>query len=297
MIKKLAIGTVQFGLDYGISNLTGQTSLSDVRNILSMAKKTGIQYLDTAPAYGDSETVLGKVIDDHFRLITKIPDLSQTETPLELFQQSFQQSLGRLNRSEIYGLLAHRASDLLGDYGQPLFDALTELKAEGLVKKIGASVYDCDEIEQLLQRHRIDLVQLPLNVFDQRFINAGQLDALKREGVEIHVRSAFLQGLMLMSPAQLPAYFNPWLAHIKNYHATVSEAGISLLQAALEFVLQQPLVDRLILGINSPAQLNEIIETTRLTVKTAAGTSLDYQRFAVNEKQLVNPTCWNTAST
>src|SRR5205085_51237 len=165
---KLGLGTVQFGLDYGISNATGRPAEAEVQTILSGAAAAGVRILDTATAYGESEAVLGRLTrpDDEFRIVTKIPRV----TSIEAIADTFAQSLQRLQRSSVYGLLLHDADDLLSAHGDRVFAQLRKLQQEGRTQKIGVSTYTPEQVDSLLPRYEFDLIQVPLNLFDQRLI-------------------------------------------------------------------------------------------------------------------------------
>jgi aryl-alcohol dehydrogenase-like predicted oxidoreductase len=289
---KLGLGTVQFGTDYGISNQSGQTSPVEVAKILEFAAASGITYLDTAPAYGNSETVLGKILDvDHqFRIVTKTNkiDKSQiTDEDVQSVLEIFGQSLDRLQQKSVYGLLVHHPDDLLSDGGDQLMAGLESLKKRGLVQKIGVSVYNRSEIDRLLEKYVIDLIQIPLNVFDQRLLKDGYLSSLKSKGIEIHVRSVFLQGILLMSETELPSYVAGLVPNLQRYRHQNQVLGISPLQAAIGFVDQLPAVDAVLVGVNNLPQLIEIVNAV------GGNFNLDYlQACAVENEALVNPALW-----
>jgi aryl-alcohol dehydrogenase-like predicted oxidoreductase len=290
---KLGLGTVQFGTDYGISNHSGQTAPSEVAGILDFALAQGISYLDTAPAYGNSESVLGQFLtpEHNLRIVTKTDRISKSrvnDQDVELVLSTFRKSIQNLNQDSVYGLLVHHPGDLLADGGDKLFSALESLKAEGLVQKIGVSVYNQSEIEQLLDRYIIDLIQVPLNVFDRRLLKDGYLQSIKtKNSLEIHVRSVFLQGLLLMNEVDLPAYFVDLIPHLSSYRRANEERGISHLQAAIGFVNQIEAVDTLLVGVNNLDQLKEIV--------CALDPDLDLSYLAthsVESEYLINPFLW-----
>jgi aryl-alcohol dehydrogenase-like predicted oxidoreductase len=207
---QLGLGTVQFGGDYGVSNPGGRTPPDEVARILALAEREDIGLLDTAALYGDSEAVLGGALrrGHKFRIVSKTLKFDAariSQADASALRAGFENSLRRLRQDRLYGLLVHAAADLLRPGGELLWAALNELKREGLVEKIGVSVYTGEDIEAILLRFRPDLVQLPLSVLDQRLIAGGQLARLKAQAVEIHARSIFLQGLLLMEDAELPS--------------------------------------------------------------------------------------------
>lgn len=288
---KIGLGTVQFGLDYGISNRYGKTPVDDVRDIVAFAAKSGIQVLDTAPAYGESERTLGNaaVASSPFRIVTKTPVLQKTSTweeKLLNFSKTFSNSLQTLQVGSVYGLLVHHADDLLQEGGELLWSAMVRLKKQGFISKIGLSVYNGNQIDQALARFDIDLIQLPVNVFDQRLIQSGHLAMLKDKGVEVHARSAFLQGLLLMDTQALPAHFNSARSLLSSYHAKINANGLTPVQAALGFVAGLADIDVVICGVNNLQQLQELIKDYSPLTPT------DWSSFACNDEEILNPSKW-----
>jgi len=204
-MSKLALGGVQFGIDYGIANTKGQVQIEEVQSILNYAKKNGVNILDTASGYGDSEEVLGKVGVDNFQIITKTTSIKQGVNGVV---RIFYQSLKNLKQKKAYGLLIHDIGEIEHKQFDTLLIELARLKRQGLVKKIGVSVYNSQQIDYVLDNFSIDLIQLPINILDQRLINDESLVKLKKHNVEIHARSALLQGLLLMSINTIPYWFD-----------------------------------------------------------------------------------------
>ena len=172
-------------------------------------------------------------------------------------------SLTKLRPHHAYGILVHHAQDLMTEGGDRLWDALTDLRRRGSVEKIGVSVYHPEQLDAILDRYPVDLVQLPLNVYDQRFLQIGLLDRLKRAQVEVHTRSAFLQGLLLIAADRLPGYFEPLRERQAAFHARAHGMGLSPLAACLRFCLAQPAIDRVIVGCESAVQLAGIVEAAQ----------------------------------
>ncbi len=229
---KLGIGTAQFGLDYGISNTSGKTSLKEVRSILKIATENGVDVLDTAYSYGDSESVIGKCLPEQnrFRVIIKTPSFKKsryTAADGNTIKSAFYESLERLRLSSVAGLLIHHADNVLAEGGEFLYDAMHELKSKGLVEKIGFSAYSGEQIDKLLDLYDFELIQVPVNVLDQRLIKGGELKKLKNKGIEIHARSIFLQGLLLMEPDNIHSYFDPIKPVINKYRSFIVSRGLT----------------------------------------------------------------------
>lgn len=254
--SRLALGTVQFGLAYGIANREGQVPAAEAARILACAREHGLDTLDTAAAYGESERRLGEIGVDEWRVVSKLPPLPPDCQDVQAWvERSARASLERLRIPLLHGLLVHRPADLASDRGVELFSALQRLQRAGLVCRIGASVYAPEELEMLLQRFALDLVQAPFNIVDRRFETSGWLRRLKAEGTEVHTRSVFLQGLLLLPADARPAQFARWQELWSAWDRWVALTGRSRAAVCLGFALRRPEIDRVVIGVDSAAQL------------------------------------------
>jgi len=278
---KLALGTVQFGLDYGVTNHDGQVAIDEVKNILDYAKDKGIDTLDTASGYGNSEQVLGEVGVNNYQIITKTTPL---KNGVDGVIKGFYQSLDSLNIGQVDGLLIHNIDDTKDKRFGKLFYKLNELKEEGVIKKIGFSTYTPEQVDFLLENFDFDLIQVPFNVFDTRLVEGGQLKALKKKNIEIHARSVFLQGVLL-SFDSLSDYFSTWDAQFEQYQGLVREKELSLLEYALNFALNTQELDKILVGVDSVNQLTDIVNAFKSDV--------DLKAFKIDDINLLNPNLWN----
>ena len=286
---KLSLGTVQFGLKYGISNQCGKVRQDEVLKILSEAKSFGVNDIDTAIAYGTSEEVLGKVGVDGFRVVTKLPSLSADEgSILRWVRDQVEASLKRLGQKKLSGLLLHRPQDLLGSKGGQLIQALADLKNDGFVQKIGVSIYSPNELDEVYKKIKIDLVQTPLNVIDRRMETSGWLNRLKDDGVEVHTRSAFLQGLLLMERSKIPQKFSRWSSLWNQWNDKLKALGVSPIAACLAYPLSLKQVDQVIVGVDSAAQLSEVLQAAE-----NANEVPDTSFMRSTNLDLINPFNWN----
>lgn len=257
---KLALGTVQFGLDYGVANTSGRIALEEAKSILQLASESGMDTLDTAIAYGDSETVLGQLGVQPWNVVSKLPGVPEDCRDVALWvRQQVKGSLSRLGVSRLYGLLLHRPGQLLEKTGAALYEALQSLKADGVVCKTGISVYGPAELDALFDKYHFDLIQAPFNILDRGLVESGWAARLKSAGVEVHTRSAFLQGLLLMSSEQRPSKFDRWQSVWQELASWLQGAGLTPLQACLQYAASQPNIDRVVVGVDKSAQLEEII--------------------------------------
>jgi aryl-alcohol dehydrogenase-like predicted oxidoreductase len=255
IIHRIALGTVQFGLDYGISNAKGKTSLREVTEILNFARDQKITLLDTAAAYGNSEEVIGQCAGAEFQLVSKFIDSGDRKA----VRTSLLTSLKKLKRQSLYAYLAHHANVLIEH--PAYWEELLQLREDKLVKKIGYSLYTPAELEKLLQLNMIpDLVQIPFNLLDQRFFPYFKL--LKEKSVEIHVRSAFLQGLLLMDSKNLGPFFNPVKPVIEKLIVQFPSVE-GRAAALLLFCLQHAAIDKVVIGVNTKVQLERNLTSLR----------------------------------
>lgn len=286
MAVSLGLGTVQFGLPYGIANTSGQVSTQNVAQILQLAHVQGVQFLDTAYLYGEAEQVLGQFDLSGFRVVSKLPELTSAAHARECLETS----LTRLQLSQLDSLLLHRPAQLFGDFGDALYQQLLQFKAQGLVKRIGVSVYTPDELSALLEHFAIDLVQLPLNLFDQRFWQQGLLEMCQHRGIAVHLRSLFLQGLLLMR--QRPAWCERYQTAFDQLNKACAQAQWTPLQACLGIVHQLPAVESAIVGCTQPQELLEILEAFASVVGSAAASAINYQDLAQTDDNLISPMRW-----
>ena len=284
---RLALGTVQFGLPYGIANQTGQVNITEARSMLELAANQGIDTLDTAIAYGNSESRLGELGVGNFKTITKLPAMPEGMLDVAAWvQNQVKGSMDRLGASTLYGLLLHRSEQLLGSQGQALFQSLQELKSSGLVRKIGVSVYSPNELDAIFPRFQLDLVQAPFNLIDRRLQDSGWLQRLNASGVEVHTRSAFLQGLLLMSKLEQSAKFSEWSGMWERWHRWLNDHHVSAVRAALSFPLSFPEVDRIVVGADGVDQLAQLIVTAKETPH------FELPDFSCDSEYLINPSFW-----
>lgn len=287
MPSRLALGTVQFGMPYGIANYAGQVKPSEVASILEIARHAGIDTLDTAIAYGESERCLGELGVSDFRIVTKLPALpDQFENAARWVTSQVEASLQRLKVTSLYGLLFHHPADLLGPHGAALSDALTQLRQNGIVTKTGYSAYRPDDVPELQSRHAATLVQMPLNLFDRRLVSSGCLSRFKENGVEVHTRSAFLQGLLLMPAAKRPAYFDRWRGSFDRFQKWLEATAQTALEACIGFIVQQPAVDRIVVGVDNAAQLQQIVAAAQRATDSYP------HDLEITDEELISPALW-----
>ena len=293
---RIGIGTAQFGTKYGVTNRVGQVSRSDAGRILGRAAERGVNLLDTAAAYGESESILGGLLwaGHPFRIVTKlgplttVGDSASHEATAERVHGACHRSLDRLRQDSLYALLVHQAADLLCPAGGEIWESLTRLKEEGLVHKIGVSVYTAAEIDEVLKSFVPDLVQLPINALSQTLARGQRIARLRGAGVEIHARSVFLQGILLANPRELPVYFRPYTEVLERFHQLARELRVSPLRLALGYVSEVREIDAYVVGITSVPELDEILDAAGVPLQRVP----DWSTVDCSDDALTNPGRW-----
>lgn len=295
-VQRLGLGTVQWGMPYGITNRQGMTPPSVVGTLLSQAREARLALLDTAWAYGEAEKVLGEqgAASLGFSIVTKTRPLKglgvASEEAARMVEDSFRTSLGRLRVPSVYGLMTHHADDLLGLSGDAIWGVMKRLQREGLVQKIGSSLYSPQQFFDLMARYPLELVQIPYNIYDQRLVTSGMAGAARAGNVEVHARSAFLQGILLSNPEQLPTQFHGIRDHHISLWSEFASRGLSPLQATLGFCLSCPDIAKVVVGCEGTEQLTGILEAV---IERPLGVAFDdFARFSIHDETVINPGRW-----
>ena len=291
MIDKICLGTAQFGIDYGVTNRKGAIAIEEIKNILSFAKKSGICYLDTAKDYGNSERAIGRSFADKlgFKLITKysFKKACESDSIKDYLKRCLSQSLDNTLYDSLYAVLSHDKVDITTEKGQEFFATLLSLKESGYIKNIGLSIYNKNEIESI-PLDIIDIIQLPLSIFDQRNLNDNFLKKLKKRNIEIHVRSIFLQGIALTDDI---SSFDFLTSDFKEHHNDVSEHfkknNIEMHQACLSFCDSIPEIDNIIVGVYG---INDLIQLVNSINK--APVNENWNKFSWENPKDIDPRLW-----
>jgi hypothetical protein len=258
--SRLSLGTVQFGLPYGVANTEGQVDEKAAHKILRLAQDHGIRSLDTASSYGSSESVIGAFGSDRWRITTKLAALpDDCEDITDWVEGEIRGSLGRLDATAVHAVLLHRPDDLLGPNGDRLHEALDACRTQGLFHAQGVSLYSTDDLERFVGRFHIDAVQLPFNILDRELVIGGHSRALRDLGIEVQVRSIFLQGLLLLPLAEQLRRFPAGEAAWRALAEWTAQSGISPYEACVRFALGQADLDAIIVGVDSTEHLAALL--------------------------------------
>jgi aryl-alcohol dehydrogenase-like predicted oxidoreductase len=228
-----------------------------------------------------------------FRIVTKTPkfaEASSAEQAVDWLKNFFERSLQHLERGTVHGLLFHDADDLLGPFGDRLWQAMEEFAAVGQVTRIGVSIYDGAQVDTALDRYPIGIVQLPWNPVDHRLVNGGQLGRLAAEGVEVHARSLFLQGLLLEEPARIPVRFAPIAAAAARMRSAFDTAGLTMLEGIMALASRQAEIHRFICGVTTAHELEDIVRAVEKVAALQA--PVDFSPPRDLDPRLLNPARW-----
>ena len=283
-MNKIVLGTVQFGVNYGINNTSGQVSLDEVCTILQIAGQNGIKTLDTSSAYGTSEVVLGEALKKshtQFNIVSKYPRCDES------VRSTFEKSISNLGVDSLYGYLVHHF-DFYQEQPE-IYDEMMALKKEGKIERVGFSLYNVDQLRFLLDNGVVfDILQFPYNIYDKQF--EPYMAKLVEKGVEIHTRSAFLQGLFFKDTSTLSDKLVPLKNYLDNLHVYCTNKGLKVEQLALGSVLANPYVKGALIGVDNHEQLEANLEVASVKLSPE---DIEYiHNIDIKEQELLNPVNW-----
>jgi len=297
----LVVGTALFGLNYGLSEKKSRVNDKTLSAILDFCEENSICCLDTAPGYGDAEDRIASYLHNKkdtstlpFRIITKTPSFDENDCYKKIYNsfrasaESFKEKLPKNTRLE---LLCHRADGLIGANRNDVYSALNKLRSEGLVDKIGISVYTIEQITGFKKDWALDLVQLPMNIIDQRFEKSLMVQDLRAKGTEIHARSVFLQGLLLKPVSELSEYFQVGRRFdvLKRFEDFVQCQKVNKAFACLNYVFHADYIDKIVIGVHRKWELENIVKLINLNDFKVP---LRFDEFKYDLPDLVNPLNW-----
>ena len=260
-----------------------------IGKILTFARKTGIQFLDTAVSYRTCEQKLGSMNMNGWSLVTKIPKVPpHTEGSKWVFQHVFS-SIRKLNQPKLYGVLLHSVEDLRRRDAPKMVDCLRALKKQGLMEKVGVSIYCPSDLEFVLDVFLADIVQAPMNLFDRRLEVSGWLEKLHRKKIEIHARSVFLQGLLLMPLEKIPKHFHPYFPLFEAFWNACKREKVAPLAACLNYPLSKSEVTKVLVGVETLPQIKQIVQNAQ-----KPNQSQDWHWLGSSDERLINPVLWKT---
>lgn len=302
-ISRITLGTVQIGLEYGIANKTGKPAQASALEMLDYAWKNGINSFDTAPAYGNSETIIGTFVSSYLKdidnlIITSklpgIPDIESISKDIlyERVKNHVNQSLSALKIKNIPVYLLHKPNDLFSSKNT-LIECLTRIKNEGLIGKIGVSIYEPWEVELALNYKELEAIQIPINVLDHRLINSGLLDRLKKRNFVVFARSVYLQGLFMLDPENIPKYLEPAKKHIRKLRELCTQYQLDMDALCFLFVRDLPAITSVVIGAEKLGQVERNISLLNQPPIPDLLKKEIMENFKTIPENIVNPSKWN----
>jgi len=290
MISKLILGTVQFGLNYGINNTIGKLTEDQVFELLETAYELGVRTLDTAEAYGNAHSIISnfhKQSKKRFNIISKYSS-SNFDYPID-FVERIKVHCSNFNVNYLEGYMFHSYNDFKMNINNDP-NVLDNIKNSGLVKKIGVSVHSNDEIEDLLNFKNIDLIQLSFNLFDNEYQRKEILEKAKKRNIEIHTRSVFLQGLFFKDINMLTNCLLPLKNNLSELSLISKNNNLSIESLALNYPLNKTYIDKVLIGVDSLEQLKKNIKATENNFDKSIYEKIDC--IQIKNTKLLNPSNW-----
>jgi len=296
--SKLVLGTAQLGLDYGIANKEGRPSEKEAFKIMKSAVESGILYFDTAHSYGNSEIIIGKFLNFHknykdkINIITKMPSLKNKKIDEKKINNIFYNSLHRLRENSIYCYMVHDFNDIVNNCNV-INKIFLKFKYEGLIKKIGVSVYDKSQIKFLLRNFNFDLIQIPINIFDQRLLKEDTLIDLNKRSIDIYARSVFLKGLIFLEKNNLPSKVKNAKKQLEKLNDISLKFNLSKEEIALIFVNSICEIDKIVIGVEKIEQLKRNIKIlNNLKNFNKIKTIINFKDFIIEDENIIDPRKW-----
>jgi len=297
--NKLALGTVQLGLEYGINNRAGKPSRTEALLILDKALASGITVFDTAEAYGDAEEILGEFVASHalkdkIKIISKLsPNIIDggEPKPEDIIKKEIKKSLSRLRVDVLDGFLLHTPAYF---YNQSVIKGLEQCRSEGLIKHFGVSIYEVEHALDAVNSGLIDYIQIPYNIFDQRLNKTDFFKIAKQNNVTVFARSPFLQGLVLMEENRIPVNLSEVKKYLREFDLIINKHNFNRLEASLLFSYINPGINYVVFGVDNFNQLKEavnVITEEKIKFFEECGEELAC-KFLNIEKAIIFPSLW-----
>ncbi len=255
---KILIGTAQFNNNYGIHQQNKNFNFKQKFFLIKYAKKKGIKWIDTAPNYKDAETELGNIGVRDFNIITKLPKIKNNILKKNYLLSKTEESLSKLKIKKLYGILVHDLKDINNKHREKYIKELKYLKKINLVKKVGISLYNINDLQKILKFWKPDLIQVPYNVIDRRLNNKKILKIIKKNKIEIHARSIFLQGLLIKRSKKRK--LQKWNLLFNRWFSWCKKNKLKPYEAAYLFVKKNKNINKIIIGFDNISQIKKILQ-------------------------------------
>ena len=285
MKSKLILGTANFSPGYGINNSNG-LNVRMINSLNKVMKNNNIKELDAAYSYQGVEKKIGLSILRKYEIYSKVPEIKTKKVNKNFTKRIIDKSLANLKKKNIKGIFFHSVKNLKSESGLKIYSYLVSLKKKGIIKKMGISVYSPTALKSAIKKFKFDMIQIPINIFDRRFLYKNLLKKMKNRGIEIHVRSIFLQGILLCNIDNLPKYFKTWKNLFIKWENWNFDNKKKKIETCLNFLNNQRYIDKLVIGVNNARQLEEIIKILKKNKKKFP------RKIYSDNKKLLEPRLW-----
>ena len=288
MKNKIIIGSANFDQIYGIKK--NFIKRNEIKKLLDLASKNKIKIIDTSPLYKNSEKIIGLLNNNRFKIISKIPKPPKNikrKNIKKWLKQSVMISLKNLKLKKFECLLLHNANCLLSKNGDEIYKCIRNMKIDGLTNKVGVSIYDFHVLDKILKKFKFNIIQVPFNILDQRLVEKGWLKKLKKRNIEIHARSIFLQGVLLLKHNQLPKKLIKLKKTLMVWENWLKNNKFNSLQLCLSFVHNHQQLDGIVVGCNNTNQLKKILKVKKLK------NNFTLPNLNIKDKKLIDPREWS----
>ena len=286
--SKIILGSANFEQAYGIKKNT--INRKEIKKLLNLAIQNKINIIDTSSGYNQSEKIIGSIGKSNFKIISKVPKIPKEVTGKNIkkwIKDKAKTSLKNLKVKKFDYLLLQDSKSLLGRNGDEIYKSIKTIKKLGLTKKIGISIYDFNELEKILNKFSFDLVQAPLSILDQRLLKTGWLSKLKNKKIKVHVRSIFLQGILLLKHNQLPRKLKYLKKNWIIWEKWLKKNKLTPLQACVSFIYNQNNLDGVVMGYNNKDQLDQILNQKNIKNK------LTLPKINIKNMNFIDPRKWS----
>jgi hypothetical protein len=290
-MKNLIVGTAQFNSLYGINNNKKKLTINEFQELCIFMKKIGLRAFDSAESYNKSHINIKKFYGSDAQIISKIlfdPNIKKKNQEIYVDKKIFK-ILKEIKEKSIYGILIHNPNIYKSKNFLVFYNQLLKLKKKNIIKKIGFSIYKIKDVEYVIKNFKFNILQFPINLFDQRLLKKKIIEKLKKNKIELHIRSIFLQGLLLTPTDKLKKYFLKWKKHFLFLDKFLFKNKISRIQAIIVFLKNINFYKKIVIGIDNRIQLYEFINMYK---KIRTIKKVNFKKLSINDEKLILPYLW-----
>ena len=285
-VSKLGLAAAQFGLDGMGASPRARSPQIETRDILNIAARAQLSVLDVSGVYGGAETILGDLMPRPVPFRVTLSAVRADRGP-DFVENEARASLRRLGVERADAIIVSSPSELFGPHGAALWERLARMKDQGLFAKIGVAAHASDDPVGVARRFKPDILQAPASLLDQRLLADGSLSRIAGMGIEVQLRSIFLNGLLFLPPDRVPAQLKGASGRLSRVRRMIAEGRSDPLQAALGFALSRPEASAVLVGATTAAELSAVVAAA-----SSPPPDLDWDDMAIDDPVALDPRRW-----